>query len=360
MLRLAPRLPLYWSFRRFGRPRMYPFSVVVSVSFRCNSKCRTCDVWRKPNDDMTVGEWDRVFAQLGRTPFYITFTGGEPFLRRDVDEMVISAYRHCRPSVITIPTNGLLTERVVDRVDRICRECPASQIGINLSLDGIGEEHDDIRGVPGNWERAMSTWTRLKELQGSHPNLVLTVHTVISRFNQQRFRAIYDGLQFLAPDSYITEVAEERVELDTVGWGITPEPDAYAPIADFLSDQARTRRVRGIARVTQAFRAEYYQLAKRVLYERRQVIDCYAGWASAQIAPNGDIWSCCVRAEPVGNLRETGYDLAPIWFGDRMARLRRSIYDKECACPMANASYANMLLHPPTITRVGFTVIRSD
>jgi MoaA/NifB/PqqE/SkfB family radical SAM enzyme len=358
ILRLAPRLPLYWSFRRFGRPRLYPFSVVVSVSFRCNSRCRTCDVWRKPNDDMSVDEWDRVFAGLGRTPFYITFTGGEPFLRRDLDEMVLSAYRHCRPSVITIPTNGLLPERVVDRVGRICGECPGSQIGINLSLDGIGEEHDDIRGVPGNWQRAMSTWTGLKELQKSHPNLVLSVHTVVSRLNQDRFRAIYDELQFLQPDSYITEVAEERVELDTVGWAITPEPDAYAPIADFLSRQARARPVHGIARFTQAFRAEYYQLARRVLYEQKQVIACYAGWASAHIAPNGDLWSCCIRAEPVGNLRDTGYDLAPIWFGERMTRLRRSIYDKECACPMANASYANMLLHPPTMARVGFEVVK--
>ena len=254
MLSLAPKLPLYWGFRRFGWPRMYPFSVVVSISYRCNSKCRTCDVWRKPNDDMTVEEWDKVFANLGRTPFYITFTGGEPFLRKDLDEMVISAYRHCRPSVITIPTNGLLTDRIVERVDRICRECPTSQIGINLSLDGIGEEHDDIRGVPGNWAKSMATWTKLKELQKSWPNLVLTVHTVVSRFNQHRFREIYTGLQFLEPDSYITEVAEERVELDTVGWGITPDPDAYAPIADFLSEQAWARPARGIAKFTQAFR----------------------------------------------------------------------------------------------------------
>ena len=357
ILSLAPKLPLYWAFRRFGWPRMYPFSIVVSVSFRCNSKCRTCDVWRKPNDDMTAAEWDQVFAKLGRTPFYITFTGGEPFLRRDLDEMVISAYRHCRPAVITIPTNGLLTERIVERVERICQACPKSQIGINLSLDGIGTEHDDIRGVPGNWEKAMATWQRLKTSQKTYPNLVLTVHTVVSRFNQERFREINDELKFLEPDSYITEVAEERVELDTIGWGITPEPDVYAPIADFLSEQARERPVKGLARVTQAFRAHYYQLAKRVLYERTQVIACYAGWASAHIAPNGDIWSCCIRAEPTGNLRKTSYDLAPIWYGETMARLRKSIFDKECACPMANASYANMLLHPPTVAKVALEVI---
>jgi MoaA/NifB/PqqE/SkfB family radical SAM enzyme len=162
----------------------------------------------------------------------------------------------------------------------------------------------------------------------------------------------------LEPDSYITEVAEERVELDTMGWNITPEPNDYAPVADFLSQQARQRPAHGIARITQGFRAEYYQLAKRILYERRQVIPCYAGWASGHIAPNGDIWSCCIRAEPVGNLRDHGYDIRPIWFGERMATLRKSIYAAECACPMANASYANMLLHPPTIAKVVSSVIQ--
>ncbi len=358
MLGLLPKLPLYWAFRTFGWPKVKPFSLVISVSFRCNSRCRTCDVWRKPNDDMTVEEWDRVFANLGRAPFYLTFTGGEPFLRKDLDELVIRAYRHCRPQVITIPTNGMLTERTVQMVDRICWECPRATIGINLSLDGVGEEHDHIRGVEGNWDRAMETWQELKGLQGRHRNLVLTVHTVISRFNVHRFPAIQQALQALEPDSYITEVAEERVELDTVGWGITPDPDDYDPIADLLSAQARQAPARGIARFTQAFRAQYYQLAKRVLRERDQVIPCYAGWASAHIAPNGDLWSCCIRAEPVGNLREHGYDLTPIWRSQAMEALRDSIRRRECACPMANANYANMLLHPPTLAKVALDVVR--
>jgi MoaA/NifB/PqqE/SkfB family radical SAM enzyme len=169
-------------------------------------------------------------------------------------------------------------------------------------------------------------------------------------------------LQALEPDSYITEVAEERVELDTVGWEITPSAEAYAPVADFLSGEAQRGTAHGLARVTQPFRAQYYQLAKRVLQEQRQVIPCYAGWASGHIAPDGDVWACCIRAQPVGNLRETGYHLAPIWFGKgedgEMARLRRSIAAGECACPMANASYANMLLHLPTLTKVALDVLR--
>jgi MoaA/NifB/PqqE/SkfB family radical SAM enzyme len=109
----------------------------------------------------------------------------------------------------------------------------------------------------------------------------------------------------------------------------------------------------------QAFRAQYYQLVKQILYEQTQVIPCQAGWASGHIAPNGDVWTCCIRAEPVGNLRQTDYDLRPIWFeqAGELRRLRRSIANRECACPMANASYANMLLHPPTVSRVARAVL---
>ena len=367
MLELLPKLPLYWSFYHLGWPKMLPFSIVASVSFRCNSRCRTCGIWRMPNDDMSVDEWHKIFAHLGRAPFYLTFTGGEPFLRPDLHEIVIGGAETCRPGVITIPTNGLLTQRIVAQVDQICAAAVHSQVGINLSLDGIGEEHDEIRQVPGNWERAMQTWQGLKELQSQHQNLVLSVHTVVSKYNTHRIRDIVEGLEFLEPDSYITEIAEERVELDTVGWDITPAPEEYAPIADYLSARARAiptpasgrDQTKTLTRFTQAFRAHYYQLAKQVLQEQVQVIPCQAGWASGHIAPNGDVWTCCIRAQPVGNLRETNYDLRPIWFErlGRMRDLRKSISGKECACPMANASYANMLLHPPTVVQVAKEVL---
>jgi MoaA/NifB/PqqE/SkfB family radical SAM enzyme len=333
---------------------MLPFSVVVSVSYRCNSRCKTCDVWRKGGEEMDLEEWRQVFRHLGHAPFYLTFTGGEPFLRADLPDLVAAGAELCRPGVITIPTNGLLTRRIVDGVARICASAPGVQIGLNLSLDEVGERHDEIRGVPGNWKRALETWEGLKALQAEYDNLVLSTHTVVSKYNVDRIYDVVEGLAPLAPDSYITEVAEERVELDTVGWDITPAAAQYAPIADYLSARARAVPARGLARVTQAFRAQYYQLAKKVLQQQRQVIPCQAGWASGHIAPNGDVWTCCIRAEPVGNLRQTGYDLRPLWFEEvgALRRLRRSIAAGECACPMANANYANMLLHAPTLIRV--------
>lgn len=352
-LKLISLIPRYWAFRATGFPPTLPLSLVISLTYRCNSRCSTCRVWERQADELSADEWEEFFRKLASEGFvyYLTFSGGEPFLREDIARIVGTAARLLRPALITIPTNGILSRRIAESVRRMLAALPPDvTLGINLSLDGVGEEHDRIRNVPGNWQRAMETYRLLREIPDSR--LMLSIHTVISRFNVHRMGEISRALLSLKPDSYITEVAEERHELHTVGLSITPEPDEYhEAIGKVLANLSRDE-FKGLARVTQAFRSRYYRLTERVLRERRQVIPCYAGWASGHIAPDGDVWTCCTRAEPVGNLRDSGYDLRPIWFGGEIRRLRRSIRAGECYCPMANASYVNMLLHPPTMAGV--------
>jgi MoaA/NifB/PqqE/SkfB family radical SAM enzyme len=343
-----------------GRMLRLPVNITVSVSYRCNSRCKTCNVWLLPNDDLTVPEWDRVFESLGRSPYWFTFSGGEPTLRKDLPEMVASAYRHCRPGIINIPTNGIQHKVVPGRVERVLQAAPKSEVIINLSLDGLGLKHDEVRGVRGNWGHAMKTYSALKELKRHYKHLTLGVHTVISNFNIDSFPELCEFVsRELQPDSFITEIAEERVELDTVGLGITPSPERYTVAIDTLLESLRDQRLTGVAEVAQAFRRQYYDLVKRTLREQRQVIPCMAGVASAQIAPNGDVWTCCIRAESMGNLREHDYDFRTVWTTGKAKQLRRSIKAGECYCPLANASYTNMLLHGPTVTKVAAEVSSS-
>jgi MoaA/NifB/PqqE/SkfB family radical SAM enzyme len=340
-----------------GRVLTLPANITVSVSYRCNSRCKTCNVWLLPNDDLSLEEWDRVFESMGEAPYWFTFSGGEPTLRKDLPGMVESAYRHCRPGIINIPTNGI-QDRVIPRsVERVLQAAPKAEVIINLSLDGVGLKHNDVRGVRNNWSRAMSTYSKLKELKKVYSNLTLGVHTVISTFNVDSFPELCEFVQReLKPDSYITEIAEERVELDTVGLGITPTVDQYTVAIDTLLESMRDKKLTGVAGITQAFRRQYYDVVKRTLREQRQVIPCMAGVASAQIAPNGDVWTCCIRAQSMGNLREHDYDFGTVWRTGKAKELRRSIKAGECYCPLANAAYTNMLMHEPTVAKVAAEV----
>jgi MoaA/NifB/PqqE/SkfB family radical SAM enzyme len=271
-------------------------------------------------------------------------------------ELCRMAYEHCRPGIINIPTNSILTT-IPDKVRRIAESCPESQLIINLSLDGIGAKHDFLRGVAGNFEKFEHTLHALLDLRDRLPNLALGIHTVVSAFNVANLDEILAYADRSGADQFITEIAEPRVELDTVGLPITPAREDYRKAIDRLIAHVERRRYRGIARVTEAFRVRYYQLVKRILDEGDQVIPCYAGWASAHIYADGTVWPCCVRADNLGNLREHNYDFGRIWFGEKIKEVRRSIAAKECHCPLANASYTNLLHHVPTLARIGASVL---
>ena len=360
LTRVLTQIPALKATYATGRVFALPANITVSVSYRCNSRCKTCNVWLLPNDDMSLHEWDRVFESLSRAPYWFTFSGGEPTLRHDLPEMVGSAYRHCRPGIINIPTNGIQDKIVPERIERVLQAAPKSEVIINLSLDGVGVKHNEIRGVHNNWTRAMSTYAALKRLKTRYRNLTVGVHTVISNFNIDSFPELCEYVQReLRPDSFITEIAEERVELDTVGLGITPTVERYTVAVDTLLEAMRDVKLTGIAEVTQSFRRQYYEIVKRTLREQRQVIPCMAGVASAQIAPNGDVWTCCVRAQSMGNLREHNYDFGTVWRTGKARELRRSIKAGECYCPLANAAYTNMLVHTPTLARVTTEVVGS-
>ena len=224
----------------------------------------------------------------------------------------------------------------------------------------MGEKHDLIRGVPGNFIRFEERLRQLLALRDTLPNLNIGIHSVVSVFSVGHLDELIAYAEQSGADQFIPEIAEPRVELDTVGLPITPSPEQYRAAIDRLIAYVESKRYKGVARITEAFRVEYYKLVKRILEEEEQVIDCYAGWASAQIYADGTVWPCCVRADNLGNLRDHDYDFKAIWFGDKIKEVRRSIAAKECYCPLANASYTNMLIDPPTLTRVGLKVIGPD
>src|SRR5438067_4034172 len=357
MLEVLPKIAKMQASYALGRPLALPLNLTISVSYRCNSRCKTCNVWQRPNDDFTIEEYDKTFASVGRDAYWFTFSGGEPTLRKDLPEMVEAAYRHCRPGIINIPSNGIQDKIIPDRIERVLQAAPTSDVIVNLSLDGVGAKHDSVRGVKGNFERAMSTYAGLRALKGRYKNFTLGVHTVISSFNVDEFENIYAFVRDeLKPDSFISEIAEERVELDTVGMDITPPIQKYQPVIERLQEGIRKAEFNGVSRITQAFRDRYYDIVKRTLCAKRQVIPCLAGVASAQIAPNGDVWTCCIRAESVGNLREHNYDFAATWRTARAGELRRSIKAGECYCPLANASYTTMACALPTVATVRLDV----
>lgn len=361
LIKILGRVPIYKLFRTFGFPKVFPMNITLSVTGKCNSQCSTCNIWKKKIDkpELSLEEIDKIFTSLGNIPVWFTMSGGEPFLRADFVDVCKLAYERCSPKVINIPTNGILYNIIPDKVEEIIRECSCTQIVVNLSIDEIDERHDEIRGVKNNFEYAMKTYEKLRKIKAK--NFTLGIHTVISNFNVYRFKEIYSELIKLRPDSYITEIAEERNELDTIGTNITPSLEKYSSAIDFLMGKIGTVMrglspngdcPRGFTKIQSSFRLEYYDMVKKILSKKTQIIPCYAGFISAQISAAGDVWFCCIKAESIGNLRDVNYDFSKIWYSKKADIMRKYIKDKYCFCPMANVSYTNMLCNFKSLFKV--------
>lgn len=333
-------------------------NVTVSTNFRCNFKCLTCNVYDRKVVELTAEEWATVFESLGRAPAWMTFSGGEPFLRGDLPDIVLSAVRICQPAVVNIPTNGWFTKRVVAGVERICTASPGTQVVINLSFDHhLPERHDVIRGAEGSYARLLDTLAGLRALNLA--NLTVGVHTVVSNENEHDFPDVARGLSALGADSYIAEPAEERVELQTVGLGITPRSSTFGRAAAAVLE-AEEAASGAVARMARSIRTEYYSRVTRFLEGDASAMPvCHAGFLSVHIGADGDVWSCCVLARSFGNLRDAGLDFAKVWFSPAAEEFRAWMRERRCACPLANAAYTNLLAEPAAAARMAAGLVRA-
>ncbi|MHB1189964.1 MAG: radical SAM/SPASM domain-containing protein [Armatimonadota bacterium] len=337
-----------------------PINLTLSVTNMCQSRCKTCGIWKlyreKPElyrEELSLAEMEKVFASMGRVYFF-NISGGEPFLRPDLPEIVGAALAHLSPAVIHTPTNALMPERI-ERGVRSIMEVIGGRVPFTIkpSFDGVGPVHDEIRGVPGNFEKVLDTLARLKGLQKEYPNLEVGLGTVISNFNLELIRETARCARKLGVDSYISEIAEQRTELFNTGEPITPDADEYERAIRTFGEELGPPG-RNVSRHTLSFRQVYYHYAMRILREGRQVLPCYGGIANVHISPYGDVWPCCILGydKSMGNLREHDYDFSRVWRSPAAREVRRFVAGGNCVCPLANQAYSNILCSPAAMLKV--------
>ena len=166
-------------------------SLFLFVTSRCNSLCRTCFYFDKLNspDDLTTAQIERISATA--PPFRkLWLSGGKPFLRENLAEIVALFVERKGVRNVNLPTNGLLPEKIFRIVDRMLELCPEVAIDLNFSLDGLANTHDSIRGVPHNFVRTLATIEQAERRYGGVRRLRRNVLTVITRENYNEIVAL--------------------------------------------------------------------------------------------------------------------------------------------------------------------------
>jgi len=169
-----------------------PVDAVIGITYNCNSRCVMCDIWKmEPHELMQVED----FKRLPKTLKDVNISGGEPFLHKNIVDIVRTVRERLPKARIVISSNGFSTKLMETRLLEILKYVPDIRVGI--SIDGMQEMHDRIRGIPKGYEKCIETIKMMQRIGIKNIRLAFTISTE----NVAHFPKVYDlsrqlGVQF--------------------------------------------------------------------------------------------------------------------------------------------------------------------
>jgi MoaA/NifB/PqqE/SkfB family radical SAM enzyme len=300
-------------------------TVILFVTSRCNARCETCFYHEELNrpGDMTFEQLERV----SRTMPPVTdlwLSGGEPTLRHDAVEVICLFVENNGVRRVIVPTNGLLKARTRELVEGALNLHPELHLYLNVALDGYGETHDRVRGVPGNWGRTLDCIRSLYPVKDAHGDRFrLNVNTVVCSENYAEVGRLADYLweNFRLDGHYFNIIRGETKAGDSIKQvppGALPEIYARASALTaayggrmFAADDAATRFVKSVAYVG-AITTHYRTQHSNFEGPSEWPFPCTAGETTAVIDYDGSVRACELRGR-FAALKDYDYDFGALW-----------------------------------------------
>lgn len=312
----------------------YPYRMTVIATRDCNSRCQMCNIWRQKGlPQLSLEQYRHIFE---RNDWWfirsITLTGGEPTMRQDLPQVFEVIARGC-PHLehAYLATSALNTRRTLDYVEQVLTWATSNLPGLStfqvqVSLDGVGELHDEIRGIKGFFQRVQDTLEGLWALQTRFPILGLRLSTVVlpenlarilqvRQFATQRNLPIHFSPAVVSSEFY--ENAQQASDLTLDAQSGQSIESLFEELAD-LDTSGMQFHYRDIARM--------FRGAER---SRR----CMMGFYDWVLESDARVFAC-VNCESYcfGNLLETPFEA--LWFGPQAYQARRSLRQNCCpSCP---------------------------
>jgi MoaA/NifB/PqqE/SkfB family radical SAM enzyme len=320
-------------------------TVILFVTSRCNSLCKTCFYHNELNQpgDMTFDQIEKVSRSMPPiTDLWLS--GGEPTLRHDASQIVDLFVKNNGVRRLIIPTNGLVKERVGAIVDDALSRHSSMHLYLNVALDGYGETHDRVRGVPGHWQKTLDCIESLYPLKEKYgERFRLNVNTVVCADNYTEIEQLAEFMweHYKLDGQYFNIVRGDTPvgnEIKQVPPGVLPSMYSYISQLTkrygdrmFASDDAMTRLAKNIAYVgtiATHYRTQHRNFVKPAAWP----FACTAGETIAVIDYNGDVRACELR-EKFASLHDYDYDFTALWTAqNRQTELQAIDGGKACWC----------------------------
>jgi MoaA/NifB/PqqE/SkfB family radical SAM enzyme len=310
-------------------------------------------------EELTLHEIGRLARSLGKGLYNVNLTGGEPFIRSDMYE-IIECYAHTTSvRSIVITTNGWFTDAIMRSAERYLSCLSPCRITFSISLDDIGKEHDIGRNLGGLYDKAFESYRMLKAWHD--PRISVSIALTVTAANASRIETIYSGLRAAG----VVKVFPVLFREEGVQHSMRDRESlcrAYGRLAHLI-ENSRTPGVPG-NRVVDATHRAKNRIVHQILGDPdsagRFHASCTAGSLFGTIMADGTVAPCELLASryPLGNLRDHDMNFARIWNGCQSAQVRDAVRGDRCHCTFECVWTVNVLARPAFWPRLALTTLR--
>lgn len=306
----------------------FPIKLNYAVTYRCNQRCLTCNIWENaPDEEMSLKEIDAFFR---KNPGFnwIDLTGGEIFLRKDIHEILRIIVSRCKNLyLLHFPTNGSCYKEVIRAIDFLMSS-PVPLIIATVSIDGDEETHNYIRGKENAFKFALETFLELRKRTNS--KFKVYAGMTISRFNIKRFheilRKMEEGIPGLTYNDMHLNFAQASTHYYQNDADVLIDPAKQIEIFNELSVRTQSEG-RGIIKYLES---HYQSLAVEFLKEHKNPAVCQALSCSLFMDPGGQLYPCITWNKRLGKIKDYQYSLDTFLQDPKIMELRKDVIDGRC------------------------------
>jgi radical SAM protein with 4Fe4S-binding SPASM domain len=289
-----------------------------------------CNIWQTEDaEDLDVALLKRLPASLK----YVNLSGGEPFLRKDLPELVAAVNQASPQAKIIISTNALLPGKRIRELMSLIRQ-KDDRVGLAISIDGMGETHDRIRGVPGAFDKAVETIKGVKEDGMTNLRIAFTVVDE----NVKDYFAVY---------RLSRELGIEFTSAIAQGSSHYFRNTRFSPVdPDDLKEQLNLVMASELGTSTPKRWARAYFNRGLYLFARGggRPLSCRAADDFFFLNPEGTVYPCNVLDMPLGSLRESTFE--EIWNSEKAIEGRKQVHACGMGCWMVCTARSSMKRNP--------------
>lgn len=335
------------------------------VTSKCNARCSFCfnldnvENWKeRKKTELSLKEVEKVAKGFGRLP-YMTLSGGEPFIRKDLGQMMEMFYKHSKTQWITIPTNAALTKQTVEGTLDILNRCPGVFLTLQVSLDSLFEEHDKSRKLANGFEKMADTLRQMIPIRKMYPNLRIQIATCYDDFNVQDMDKIIDYCRKnFSYDQQIFYLIRETHELQTDGNNHLLNSYIDNLKASEEYEWGKHRQTLW-SRAVRALQGIVYRDMVRIKLKKEFVRPCFASQKFATLWDDGNMSPCeILENEVIGNIKDFNYNFYDMKFAKDVDRYhKKEIIDKQCNCDWICAPPLNMIYDVKTFKDIALGLL---